>query len=154
MVPKIFDDTIVSATELKKNQKAWFEKAYNTPVSVTSSKGRNFVLINRELMSSIYKAKETGEDVIRYFYDLKKEADTGEFSSEVFPWAKYLGSEDRIKFGDELLSSFIQLVSTNNLDLIKEVISEWRATAEALTNAQFMDVVNTKKSDMNYTEIE
>jgi hypothetical protein len=112
------------------------------------------ILISRESMRNIYKAQETGEEVIRYFHDLKKETETGELNSEVFPWAKNLDSEDRIKFGDELLSSFIQLVSTNNLDLIREVVSEWQATAEALTNAQFMDVVNTKKSDMNYTEIE
>lgn len=154
MVSNLFDDTIVSATELKKNQKTWFEKAYTSPVSITSTKGRNFVLINRELMSTIYKTKELSEELIKYCFDLKQETETGEFQSDAFPWAKYLSKEERATLGDELLRSFISLTGTDNMELINTVISEWKATAEALSNDKFMEIIHMKKSDRSFTKID
>ena len=153
MVSQLFDDAIVSATELKKNQRVWFEKAYKTPVSITHSKGRNFVLINRELMGTIYKTKEISEQLIKYCYEIKREDETGKFNSEVFPWAKNLSNEERRLFSEELMKSFVQLNGSNGLDLLEKVITEWQATAEALTNSQFMDVINSE-SARDYTEID
>ena len=102
---------------------------------------------------AIYKTKEIGEQLIKYCYELKREDETDEFSSEVFPWTKHLSNEERILFSKELMESFLQLISVNDFEPFEEVISEWKATAEALTNPQLMDVVNTKDSDRSYSEI-
>ncbi|MBN2240407.1 MAG: hypothetical protein JW712_11590 [Dehalococcoidales bacterium] len=154
MVSTIFDDSIVSATELKKNQKYWFDKAYSTPVSITSSKGRNYVLINREQIGTVFKAKEISEELIRYCYELKKETETGFFTGDVFPWARFLNQDERMEFGDDLMKAFVIGSKLDDFELVGEVISEWKATAEALSNAEFMEVINTESSDRSYTEVD
>ncbi len=154
MVTTLFADNIIPATELKNNQRVWFERAYKTPISITSTKGRNFVLINREQMHNLFLAKEYGENILRYCNELKKETETSEFNSQVFPWAKYLSADERMKFADEVVSAYAQIVHTNSWDILEEVISSWKATAEALTNLEFMKVVNTKKSDRGYIEVD
>jgi hypothetical protein len=53
---------------------------------------------------------------------------------DLFPWASSLSAEDLQAFTVELL----QAVYTHNPAQLTELIEDWRATAEALSNPGFM----------------
>ena len=76
------------------------------------------------------------------------------FISDIFPWAKHLSKEERIEYRDELITAFTELIHTNNWSILDEIISSWEATAEALTNSKFMEVVNSEPSQREYVEID
>jgi hypothetical protein len=83
----------------------------------------------------------------------KRKPETGEFESEVFPWAGHLNSDERMSFCDELVKAYSEAAGTDNREGIERVIDEWKATAEALTNKRFMDEVNKQPSERSYTEV-
>jgi PHD/YefM family antitoxin component YafN of YafNO toxin-antitoxin module len=150
----MFDDSIISSTELKKNQKKWFDKASKTPVSITNRNGKQFVLLNREQARELLLAKEYAEIIFKFVSDLKRESGTEQFSSAVFPWAKNLSRDDRLAFCDELILAFAELININRWLALKDTIESWKATAEALTNPKFMEVVNSKPNERKFTKIE
>jgi len=154
MVNTLFGDAIISSTELKNNQRRWFEKACRVPVSITNSRGGQFVLINREQVHNLFLAKEYAEKILKYCHELRDENETGKFDSDVFPWARNLSKDDRLAYRDELVASFAKLISTNDWYDMDEVISSWEATAEALTSSEFMEIVNSDTSQRKYVEVE
>ena len=154
MVSILFGDKIISATDLKNNQKRWFDIAHKTPVSITNRRGRNYVLINREQVHNMFLMKEYAEKIVKYCYELKKEEEQGNFISDVFPWAKYLSKEERMEYHDELINAFTELMNTNNWSNLDEIITSWEATAEALTNSKFMEVVSSEHPQRAYREVE
>ena len=150
----IFDDSIISSTELKKNQKRWFDKALKSPVSITNRSGKQLVLLNREQAHYLILARDYAEKIIKYSNDIKKEIKAEGFNSDVFPWAKNLSKDDKIAFRDELIFTFAELLNTNEWSALDEIIESWKATGEALTNSKFMEVVNSKPGDRKFTKIE
>jgi len=78
----------------------------------------------------------------------------GAFVSTAFPWTRHLGKEDRLAYRDELIDAFSELIHSNDFSSMDEIISSWKATAEALTNSKFMEVVNSIPSQREYREIE
>ncbi len=154
MVTTLFDDEIISSTDLKNNQKRWFDKALKSPVSITNRGRRLFVLINREQARNLVLARDYAEKIFKFCQDLKEEAETGCFTSDVFPWGKHLSKEDRLAYRDELIAAFAEMIHTNNWSGLDEIISSWEATAEALTNSKFMEVVNSRPVQRKYTRVE
>jgi hypothetical protein len=154
MVTTLFSDAIISSTELKNNQRRWFERACRAPISITNRGGRNFVLINRDQVHNLFLAREYAEKILKYCHELKDATDTGEFASDVFPWAKNLSYDERLEYRDELVSTFTEVIHTNDWSVMDEVISSWEATAEALTNKEFMEVVNSDPVKRKYVEVE
>jgi len=148
----LFSDRIISATELKNNQKKWFDTAVKTPVSITNRGSRHFVLINREQIGNLVLVREYSEKIVRYCRELQEAKKN--FKSEVFPWAQYLDEKDRQEFRDELIAAFTDLLRSNDWSAMDDIISSWEATAEALRNPEFMGVVDTPASDRKYVEID
>lgn len=152
MVTTLFDDEIISSTDLKNNQKRWFDRALKSPVSITNRGGRLLVLINREQARNLVLARDYAEKIFKYCQDLKEE--TGSFAGDVFPWAKHLSKEDRLAYRDEMVSAFAETIQTNKWSVLDEIISSWEATAEALTNPKFMEVANSNSAQRKYTRVE
>ena len=154
MTTTLFGDTIISSTELKNNQKKWFDKALETPISITNRAGRHFVLINREQVRNLMLIRSYSEKIVKYSQEVKAQKDTDNFVSDVFPWAKNLNRDERAEFRDELISAFIELMHINNWKHLDEIIGSWEATAEAVTNSRFMEVVNTDSSHRKFAKVE
>ena len=152
MVTTLFGDKIISATDLKNNQKAWFAKAEKAPVSITQSGGKQFVLINREHIHILYLVREYSEKLLKYCQELLNNTET--FSSNVFPWAKYLSKQDRVEFRDELMLAFDQMINNHGGQDLEEIISSWESTSEALQNEEFMRVVNDTPGHREYVDID
>jgi hypothetical protein len=74
--------------------------------------------------------------------------------NNIFPWTVKLTPEDRNTFRGELVSVFAAAIQTNNWSELDDVIVSWEATAEALTNKQFMEIVHSEAGQREYTEVE
>jgi hypothetical protein len=81
----LFGDVIISQTDLKTNQKTWFDKAYKSPVSITGRKGRSFVLLNREQAQNTFSANNYAVKILEYLNEIQRLHDNK--SGGVFPWA-------------------------------------------------------------------
>jgi hypothetical protein len=154
MEATLFSDEIISSTDLKNNQKKWFERALKSPVSITSCKGKSFVLMNREQIQDTYAAKEYAEKIILFLIEVKSNKSAPGFASVVFPWAKYLNTAERSEFLDDLMSTFKIVIATGDWPRIGDVVESWEATAEALTNSKFMDNVALSEDKKEYTVID
>jgi hypothetical protein len=154
MATTVFDDEIISSTDLKNNQKRWFDRAMKSPVSITNRGGRKLVLINRDQIHSLVQAKDYAEKILKYSLVLKVEMETGRYDGDIFPWAASLTREDRLAFRDELVAVFDRLIRADDWAPLDKVIDSWQATAEALTNRKFMEVVNSTPARRKYKEVE
>jgi hypothetical protein len=154
MTTMLFDDDIISSTELKNNQKRWFDRALKSPVSITNRGGRQLVLINRQQIHDLVAARDYAEEIFEYCHEIQNESETGHFESNAFPWAVSLASQDRIALRDELVSLFNRAVHSNSWNLLDEALDAWKATAEALADKEFMAVVNSTPEKREYTAIE
>ena len=149
----IFGDEIITSTDLKTNQKRWFNRALKTPVSITN-RSKKFVLINREQVRGLFFVKDYAEKIVRYCHELREQNENTDFTSDVFPWVRSLSKEERMEYRDEIMSAFSTLIHGNKWEDLDEIISSWKATAEALTNSEFMEVVETNPAKRKYVEIE
>jgi len=154
MKTKLFDDVIITSTDLKNNQKKWLDTALKTPVSITNRRGKQYVLINREQIHDLIQVKDYAEKIIKYCIELDKGIDSENFISEVFPWTRFLIQEDRVSFKDDLVATFAASLRGNDWTELDDIITSWEATAEALTNKQFMEIVNSKAEQKEYIEVE
>lgn len=126
----MFNDEIVTATELKARQKMWFDKAARSPVSVTSGK-RKLVIFNRETARRMYNFNYFADILIR----LGREMRTGNAGmGRVLPWMDSLSAGDIDEFYDELLAGFEQAAATGQWEALEELLGDWQATAEARSN--------------------
>lgn len=150
----IFEDVIISATDLKTNQKKWFDQAARSPVSITNRGSRQFVLMNREHLSRAFLSKSYAENILQFCQEMSGAKAGGRFESAVYPWASRLSPEDRQEFQAELINTFSRLVHGGDWAEMDEVIASWVATAQALANRQFMDVVKESPRKRKFVEID
>jgi hypothetical protein len=148
----LFGDSIITPTDLKTNQKHWFDKAHKSPVSITGRKGRAYVLINREQMQDTFIVKNYAVKIIDYFMEIRNPGKTQQTS--VFPWSIHLNESERKEFLNELVASFNESLHGGNWSLLEETIGSWKATAEAITNKKFMKVLAAGEKQQGYTAVE
>jgi hypothetical protein len=148
----LFGDVIISQTDLKTNQKTWFDKAYKSPVSITGPKGRAFVLLNREQAQNTFSANNYAVKILEYLNEIQRLHDNK--SVGVFPWAVYLNDNERKEMLNDLVEAFNGCVHTNDWTAIEESIESWKATAEALTNARFVKIAGTAEDTKEYTSVD
>lgn len=136
----LFNDEIVTATELKARQKMWFEKAWRTPVSVTSGK-KKLVIVNRETARQMYAFNYYADLLIRLGRELRANPSGG---SAVFPWMTHLNAGEVNEFYDELLAGFEEAAGHNQWDQLEDLLADWQATAEARSNPATADLLNNR----------
>jgi hypothetical protein len=149
----MFGDPIISSTELKNNLGKWFEQASKTPVSITNTNGRSFVLLSRENARKAFLSSHYCSLILRFVAESEKKNGT-EACLSVFPWANKLSDQDRAEFIHELLTSFVPAAKTDTWTDIEELINSWEATSEALSNELFMEEVNSEPNSRSYTQVE
>ena len=148
----LFGDLIITPTDLKTNQKRWFDKAHKSPVSISGRKGRSYVLINREQAQDTFTAKNYAVKIINYFTEVKHSPGSGATSS--FPWSSHLNETERKEFLNELIASFNESLHAGNWSVLEETIDSWKATAEGLSNKKFMRVLAAGEQQQEYTPVE
>ena len=148
MVTTLFSDRIVSATDLRKNQKHWLDKAAKSPVSIAYGK-YNLAILKREQVASLVKANHYLELAMRLCTSLFREQ-----KIEVFPWADALDAKDQSDFVHEFTQCIMSAIATDAWDEVDNVLSDWRATAEMLGNKKGMAALKSKgRTRSDYIEL-
>ena len=143
MVTTAFSDEIVNATELRKQQAHWLNKAKTKPVTITYGSSK-LTILNRDKIRDLYLQNSHLERALKYcneFADKKK--------SSVFPWIDYLDVEERIEFYREYLNTITLAIITEDWDNVETLIYDWKATAETEHDTRASKAVKerVKKSD-------
>lgn len=138
MVTIAFSDDIIKASELRKEQKYWFDRASSKPITVTYG-SRKFTIMDRDKIYNLYLRKYYLELVIKYCDEMVKGVD-----SNTFPWIIYLDDEEKEEFHNELIITVAKAVTTNDWATIEELIEDWKATAETKNNPAVMKALKTQ----------
>jgi len=148
MVNTAFSDFIVSATDLRKNQKRWFEAASRRPITINYGQQR-LALINREEIHNLYVEKHYAELILRVCEEFAKEQ-----KSNTFPWVEYLDDEDRKEFHRELLTCAIKSIITSDWTQLEYLIEDWKATAETEHSPEIVKALQDEGISPEYVTLE
>jgi hypothetical protein len=154
METTLFGDAIISQTDLKTNQKRWFDRALKSPVSITGPKGRSFVLINREQVQSTYSINNYAVKILQYIKEIQQIKDESVSTIDAFPWAIHLNDSERKELLSELVLAFNEALHSDNWKFLEETIDSWKATAEALMNSKFIKIISSPEESKEYTTID
>ena len=145
----VFDDAIITPSELRSKQKTWLNIAYDTPVTI-KYRDCNLALLNRETARTVYKSLYYAEKVIRFINEMNN---TKTNKSETFPWVKYLDTEEIDEFYNELLVNFTESSSNKNWLAFEEMIDAWIATSEAKTHPEIMELIKPNSRKRKYVKL-
>lgn len=147
MVSTVFSDFIVSATDLRNNQKRWLEKAYDNPITISYGR-RQLAIMNREQVGKLYAEKYYVELVLKACEEFVKEQ-----GSHTFPWLEYLVDEEKTEFHKELLTYVMKSIITGDWTPLEHLIEDWKATAEAATNPEIAKMLQGKATPEKYVTL-
>lgn len=147
MINTLFGDSIVNATELRKNQKEWLERAYRAPITVNYGH-KQLAIMNREQVSKLYIANRYAEMVIKASKEFREDKE-----NTVFPWVENLQDGDKFKFFDELLNCTLKTLVTGDWDELDILVGDWRATAEVERDSKLAEALLEKGDPSQYVEI-
>jgi len=148
MINTMFADSIVNATDLRKNQKRWLEKAYYEPITVNYGR-KQLAIMNRDKVSKLYMANYYTEIVLKACQEFR---DSNE--SSIFPWVAYLHDAEKAAFYNELLNCTIELIITGNWNELELLIEDWKATAEVERDPELVKVLMAEGDSSQYVEVE
>lgn len=150
----MFSDEVVQATELKRNQRYWFDRARQIGgITIMQGKTADLVLTLRKAIAQNtqtgYYAKQISQfflEMIKANYDLKE--------SIVFPWLKDMDKEDRQEFCRELTETFAECLTKEKWDALEELLEDWEATAETNRNPEAVEAWQTRGHQEEYVPLE
>lgn len=150
MVATILLDEVINSTQLRNNQKRWFDKAYLSPISIISGT-KQLVLLNREHAKDMYSLNHYARMVVQFCQEQK----SGKVrESAVFPWVKHLSEKAIVEFHEELLTTFGGVVNSKDWLAFDEMLNGWASTAEAMTNPEMVELITTDLSKEEFTRVE
>lgn len=147
MVSTVFSDFIVSATDLRNNQKQWLERAYTEPITVSYGR-KQLAIINREKVGKLYASIYYAELVLKVCQEIKEKN-----KSDTLPWVDYLSDIDKMKFQSELLSTILKAMVTGNWTQLEHLIEDWNATAEVENNPELAKALLLEEDSSEYVKI-
>jgi len=147
MVTTIFSDEIVNATELRAKQSQWLTMASERPVTVTYG-NRKLTILNREKVRNLFVHSHYLALFAKHCNELIKGT-----KSDAFPWTEHLDDKEKRQFHEELVSSIMTAVITENWDEVETLLDDWKATAETENNPDLMRALKTKVPKGEYVTI-
>jgi predicted nucleotidyltransferase len=147
MATTFLSDEVISSTQLRTNQKHWFDKAIDGVVTIVNGK-KQFVLVNREQISKLYAQKYYTDIILNYCYEIIKKNE-----SNTLRWANFLSDEERNAFHDELISHVMKAIITDDWSSVGYLLEDWKATAEANSNPQLRDALLAEEDPSKYVKI-
>ena len=147
MVSTVFSDFIVNATDLRKNQKHWLEKAYDNPITVSYGR-KQLAIMSREQVGKLYTEKYYAELVLKACQEFMNEK-----KSATFPWVEYLADDEGVQFHNELLSCAMKSIITGDWTQLEYLIQDWKATAETERNPEIVKMLQDKGTPEGYVTL-
>jgi len=148
MVSTVFSDMIVSATDLRKNQKRWLEAASQSPITINYGHSR-LALVNRDQIRNLYIQKYYTELVLKACQEFLKG-----LKSETFPWVESLSTEEKVEFHKELLTCVMKSIITENWSQLEYLIQDWKATAETARSPEVVKALQDEGISSEYVTLE
>jgi hypothetical protein len=148
MATTFLSDAVISPTELRAKQKHWLDRANDSVVTIVSGH-KKLALINRELISKLYAQKYYSELVLRYCHEIEKK-----IKSDVFPWSVHLNDEEKLEFHNELITTIMSAIVTEDWQSMEQLIEDWKATAEANSNPNIRKALLTEEDPSKYVRIQ
>lgn len=147
MASTVFSDLIVSATDLRNNQKQWLERAYTEPITVSYGR-KQLAIMNREKVGKLYASIYYSELVLKACQEIKEKN-----KSDTLPWVDYLSDIDKMRFQGELLNTTLKAMVTGNWIHLEHLIEDWQATAEVESNPELVKALLSEEDPSDYVKI-
>ena len=149
MTTTILSDEVINSTEFRNNQKAYFDKAYVSPVSIMASGNKKLVLLNREYAKHMYLLNHHAGVIIQFLNEqiVHKE------ESSIFPWIKYLDNDAIEEFTKELLTTFEEVTSSQEWLTFEELLDDWKATANVAGSPILAKALLAEENSSAYVRI-
>ena len=144
MAATMFSDQVVLATDLKKQQRYWFDQARKTGgVTIVQGKLADLVLAPRQKVAvaaqTVFHARTVAQ-FLRETISLKRPPT----ESTVFPWLRSLDGAEQESFVSEFVDAFARCSVTEDWRTLEELLEDWQATAEAHRNSDLMETWSTR----------
>jgi len=147
MVSTVFSDFIVNATDLRRNQKLWLERAYDRPITVSYGR-KQLAIMNREQVHKLYTFNYYAELVLKACQEFTKEK-----KSDTFPWIEYLSEDEKMQFHSELLTRTMKSIITGDWAKLEYLIQDWKATAETAQNPEIAEQLQHRGTPEEYVTL-
>jgi hypothetical protein len=154
MAKTMFSDEVVLATELKKRQRYWFDRARETGgVTIVQGKVADLVLAPRQRVAETAEAAvhaRTAAQFLREVITLER----APAESAVFPWLHDLDDEEQREFLREFVDSFAHCSTTGEWVRMDELLEDWQATAAAHHSPELLKAWYTRGRPEDYVPME
>jgi hypothetical protein len=154
MAKTMFSDEVVLATDLKKKQRYWFDRARKTGgVTIVQGKVADLVLAPRRKVAEATEAAAHGRTAAQF---LREVIPLGREPSEsaVFPWLCDLDDQEQQEFLHQLVALFAHYSTTGDWASFEELLEDWQATAEAHRNQELIEAWHTRGRPEDYVPME
>jgi len=149
----VFSDEIVQATELKRNQRHWFDRARQVGgLTIVQGKQADLVLAPRAVVAAHTRAAYYARLMGQFFLEtVGQERASG---SAVFPWLADLDQDDQLVFRRAIARAFADCSATNRWEELDELLEDWQATAQANRNPDLMAAWRSRGRPEDYAPLE
>ena len=150
MAQTMFSDEVVLATELKKRQRYWFDRAREKGgVTIVQGKVIDLVLAPRQKVAEAAETAAHAQVVAQFLREVIT-LQRLPAESVVFPWLTDLDDEEQQEFLREFVDLFARCSATGDWTVFEELLADWQATAEAHRNPDLMDAWRTRGRPEDY----
>lgn len=150
MAKTMFSDEVVLATDLKRRQRYWFDRARETGgVTIVQGKVADLVLAPRQKVAEATEAAahaRTAAQFLREVITLERPL----AESAIFAWLGDLDDEEQRTFLREFVDLFSRCSTTGDWTSFEELLEDWQATAEAHRNPELMEAWRTRGRPEDY----
>ena len=154
MAKTMFSDEVVLATDLKKRQRYWFDRARQIGgVTIVQGKVADLVLAPRQKVAAAAETvlhARTAAQFLREVITLKRPL----AESAVFPWLGELDDEEQQEFLHEFVDIFAHCSTAGDWAQLEEILEDWQATAEAHRNPELLEAWRTRGRSEDYVPME
>jgi len=153
----MFGDEVVQATELKRNQRHWFERARQTGgVTIIQGRRADLVLVPRrtvaESMETVQRVQQISQFLLEWIHAGSEGGDL--IDSVVFPWFTDLDQTERQQFHADLIKVLAMCVMQGDWTTLDELLEDWQATAEANRTPDLQDTWEQRGCTEDYEPME
>jgi hypothetical protein len=146
----MFSDEVVLATDLKKRQRYWFDRARESGgVTIVQGGVADLVLAPRQKVAEAAEAAVHARTAAQF---LREVVTLGHplADSTIFPWLGDLDAADRQEFVREFVDNLAHCATTNQWAPLEELLEDWQATAEAHRRPELMENWRTRGRPEDY----
>lgn len=154
MATTVFSDEVVLATDLKKRQRYWFDRARETGgVTIVQGKVADLVLAPRQKVAEAAKTVAHARIAAQFLREVIT-LERRPAESAVLPWLRDLDKEEQQEFLREFVDVFAHCSTTGDWVQFEELLEDWQATAEAQRNPELMEAWRTRGRPEDYVPME